>query len=106
MATDDPIIIPLSSPGKREAIPEKTFNEIYILDLAVNSKAMNEQDSIYINLCPFDRATQDRLLTDQRELRIPFWEAVANVPEAMAAFAAVAEAVPALISYLEKKNQA
>jgi hypothetical protein len=75
------ITIPIDTPGVREAVPAKTFEQLYIMDLAVRAHSMAEQDSIYVEYVPFDKATGDRLLTDRREIRLPLWEAVAAVPE-------------------------
>ena len=100
------ISIPLAAPGTRAAVAEKTYNQIYIMDLAINAKAMDGNDSIYAEYVPFDKDTGDRLLTDRREVRVPFWEAVAAIPSAAAAFAAVAGCLPDLIAYAEAKAAA
>lgn len=100
------IIIPLAVKGVREAIETKEFSEAYIMDLSVRAHGMDASDQIYLEIVPFDKATGDRLLSDRREIRLPFWESVAAVPEAAAAFAAVAAAVPALIAYQEVKAAA
>lgn len=99
------ITIPIDTPGVRPAVPAKTFNELYILDLNVRAHAMSEQDTIYVEYCPFHKATGERLLTDKREIRLPLWEAVQMVPEAAQAFAAIAAAIPALVAYQKAKEE-
>ena len=81
------------------AIPSKEFSELYILDLAIRAHSMSGEDSVYLEYVPFDQATGERLLSDRREIRLPFWEIVQAVPSAAAAFAAVAAAIPDLIAY-------
>jgi hypothetical protein len=100
------ITIPLNTPAERPEVTPKTFNEIYIMDLAISARSMGEQDSIYVEYVPFDQSTGDRLLSDRREIRLPFWEIVNAVPSAAAAFAAVAAAIPDLIAYQEAKKAA
>ena len=100
------ITIPLATPATRTPVAEKTYAQIYIMDLAISAKAMDGNDSIYAEYVPFDKATGDRLLTDRREVRIPFWEAVAAIPSAAAAFAAVAGCLPDLIAYAAAKAAA
>ena len=100
------IVIPLIKPGVRAAVEPKTFNESYILYLNIHAQQMGADDFIYIEYCPFDKATGDRLTEDRRELRLPFWETVALVPEAAQAFGAVANAVPVLIAQYEAKREA
>jgi hypothetical protein len=98
------ITIPLATPAERAEVTPKTFNEIYIMDLAIAARSMGEQDSIYVEYTPYDQATGDRLLSDRREVRLPFWEIVQAVPSAGKAFAAVAACLPDLIAYQEAKN--
>ncbi len=99
------ITIPIDTPGVRPAVPAKTFNELYILDLVVRAHAANVQDSIYVEYCPFHKATGERLLTDKREIRLPLWESVEAVPEAGQAFAAIAAAILALVAYQKFKEE-
>lgn len=98
------IIIPLGETATTEAVPSKTFEQAYILDLNVRAYTGGPEDTIYINYCPFNKDTGEKLLTDQREIRLPFWETVGAVPEAEDAFAAVAAAIPALIAYQADRN--
>lgn len=100
------ITIPLSTPAERTEITPKTFNELYIMDLAISARSMNEQDSIYVEYVPFDQSTGERLLSDRREIRLPFWEIVNDVPSAAGAFAAVAAAISDLIAYQDAKQKA
>jgi hypothetical protein len=100
------ITIPLDTPAERPEVPSKTYNEIYIMDLAISARSMGEQDSIYVEYVPFDQATGDRLLSDRREVRLPFWEAVNLIPSAAAAFGAVALCLPDLIAYQAAKDAA
>lgn len=97
------ITIPLAIPVTRQPITAKTFPEIYIMDLAISARGMGEDDTIYAEYVPFDQAAGDRLLSDRREVRVPFWEAVNVIPSAAAAFAAVAACLPDLIAYQEAK---
>ena len=99
------ITIPLDTPAERPEVPSKTYNEIYIMDLAISSRSMGEQGSIYVEYVPYDQATGDRLLSDRREVRLPFWETVQAIPSAAAAFAAVATCLPDLIAYQTEKNK-
>ena len=98
------ITIPLDTPAERPEVPAKSYSEIYIMDLAISARSMGEQDSIYVEYVPFDQATGDRLLSDRREVRLSFWEAVNVIPSAAAAFAAVALCLPDLIAYQALKN--
>ena len=98
------ITIPLDTPAERPEVPAKSYSEIYIMDLAISARSMGEQDSIYVEYVPYDQATGDRLLSDRREVRLPFWEAVNAIPSAAAAFAAVALSLPDLIAYQALKN--
>ena len=100
------ITIPLDTPAERPEVPSKVYNEIYIMDLAISARSMGEQDSIYVEYVPFDQATGDRLLSDRREVRLPFWEAVNAIPSAANAFAAVALSLPDLIAYQAAKDAA
>jgi hypothetical protein len=100
------ITIPLDTPAERPEVPSKTYNEIYIMDLAISARSMGAQDSIYVEYVPFDQATGDRLLSDRREVRLPFWEAVNLIPSAADAFAAVALCLPDLIAYQAVKEAA
>jgi len=86
------------------AIPEKEFAALYIMDLVICARAMSADDSIYVEYVPFDQASGERLLSDRREIRLPFWEIVNAVPSAAAAFAAVAAAIPDLIAYQKSKE--
>jgi len=88
------------------ASPAKEFAELYILDLAIRAHAMSGDDTIYGEYCPFDKRTGERLFKERREIRLPFWEAVAAVPSVAAAFAAVAAAWPDLIAYQKRKETA
>jgi len=99
------ITIPLPSPAERSAVPAKEFASAYIMDLNVRAHQIGEQDAIYVEYVPYDKATSDRLLTDRREIRLPLWEAVQAVPEAAQAFAAIAAAIPALVAYQTKKAE-
>jgi len=94
------ITIPLDTPAERPEVPAKSYNEIYIMDLAISSR------SIYVEYVPYDQATGDRLLSDRREVRLPFWEAVQAIPSAAAAFGAVAVCLPDLIAYQAAKEAA
>jgi len=100
------ITIPLDTPAERQEVTPKTFSELYIMDLAISARSMGEQDSVYVEYVPFDQSTGDRLLSDRREIRLPFWEIVNDVPSAAAAFAAVAAAIPDLIAYQTSKDAA
>jgi hypothetical protein len=100
------ITIPLDTPAERPEVPSKVYNEIYIMDLAISARSMGEQDSIYVEYVPFDQATGDRLLSDRREVRLSFWEAVNLIPSAAEAFAAVALCLPDLIAYQAAKEAA
>ena len=100
------ITIPLDTPAERPEVPAKSYNEIYIMDLAISSRSMGAQDSIYVEYVPYDQATGDRLLSDRREVRLPFWEAVQAIPSAAAAFEAVAVSLPDLIAYQAAKEAA
>jgi len=100
------ITIPIDTPVTRPAVTAKTFNEIFILDLNVRAHSLDEQDTIYVEFCPFDKASGERLLTDKREIRVPLWAALQSVPEAEAAFAAIAAAVPALVTYQKALREA
>lgn len=93
------IAIPIDTPGVRPPVESKTFNEAYILDLNIRAHSMGTEDTVYLEICPYDKATGDRLLTDRREIRLPLWQIVEQVPEAAAAFASIAAAIPALIEY-------
>lgn len=98
--------MPLNKPGVRTAVEPKTFHESYILCMNIHAHQMGADDFIHIEYCPFDQATGDRLIADRRELRLPFWETVALIPEAAQAFMAVANAVPTLINHYEAKRAA
>jgi hypothetical protein len=88
------------------AIPEKEFAELYILDLAIRAHLISEEDTIYGEYCPYNKTTGERLLSERREIRLPFWESVAAVPSVAAAFAAVAAAWPDLIAYQQSREAA
>ena len=88
------------------AVSEKEFNELYILDLAIRAHSSNADDTIFGVYCPYNKTTGERLLSDRREIRLPFWTTVAAVPSAAAAFAAVAAAWPDLIAYQKSMGPA
>jgi hypothetical protein len=100
------ITIPLPSPAERPAVPAKEFASAYIMDLAVSARSMGAQDSIYVEYVPYDKLTGDRLLSDRREIRLPLWEAVEEIPEVATAYAAIAAAIPALVAYQAAKEAA
>jgi hypothetical protein len=100
------ITIPLSSPAERPAVPSKEFASAYIMDLAVSARSMGLQDTIYVEYTPFDKPTGDRLLSDRREIRLPLWEAVQEIPEVAVAYAAIAAAIPALVAYQAARDEA
>jgi hypothetical protein len=98
------ITIPLNNATTREAVtatPTKEFAQAYILDLVVNAKTASGNDHVRINYCPYDKESGERLLEDTRTISIPFWQTVAAVPDALAAFEAVGAAQPAMIEYQE-----
>ena len=93
------ITIPIDTPGVRPPVESKTFNEAYILDLSIRAHSMGAEDTVYLEICPYDKATGDRLLTDRREIRLPLWQVIQEIPAAATAFEAIATAIPALIEY-------
>ena len=102
------ITIPLAIAASREAVvasPAKTFAEAYILHLNVNAEHAGPNDSINIVYCPFDKESGERLMTEQREISVPFWQIMEDVPEAAAAFKAVCEALPVLIAKQEQERE-
>ena len=102
------ITIPLAIAASREAVvasPAKTFAEAYILHLNVNAEHAGPNDSINIVYCPFDKESGERLMTEQREISVPFWQVMEDVPEAAAAFKAVCEALPVLIAKQEQEHE-
>ena len=102
------ITIPLAIAASREAVvasPAKTFAEAYILHLNVNAEHAGPNDSINIVYCPFDKESGERLMTEQREISVPFWQIMEDVPEAAAAFKAVCEALPVLIAKQEQEHE-
>ena len=99
------ITIPLKDTASREAVvasPAKTFAEAYILHLNVNAENAGPNDSINIIYCPFDKESGERLMTEQREISVPFWQVMEDVPEAATAFKAVCDALPLLIANKQK----
>jgi len=99
------ITIPLKAAASREAVvaaPAKTFAEAYILHLNVNAEDAGPNDSINIIYCPFDKESGERLMTEQREISVPFWQVMEDVPEAATAFKAVCDALPLLIANKQK----
>ena len=99
------ITIPLAIAASREAVvasPAKTFAEAYILHLNVNAEHAGPNDSINIVYCPFDKESGERLMTEQREISVPFWQVMEDVPEAATAFKAVCDALPLLIAHKNK----
>jgi hypothetical protein len=101
-------IIQLSKPVSRDAViaaPAKDFSQAYIMHLNVNAEDAGPNDSINIVYCPFDKESGERLLTEQREISVPFWQIMEDVPEAAAAFKAVCEALPVLIAKQEQEHE-
>ena len=101
-------IIQLSKPVSRDAViaaPAKDFSQAYIMHLNVNAEDAGPNDSINIVYCPFDRESGERLMTEQREISVPFWQIMEDVPEAAAAFKAVCEALPVLIAKQEQERE-
>ena len=99
------ITIPLKAAASREAVvaaPAKTFAEAYILHLNVNAENAGPNDNINIVYCPFDKESGERLMTEQREISVPFWQVMEDVPEAATAFKAVCDALPLLIAHKKK----
>lgn len=97
------ITIPIETPGVRQVVTAKTFNEAFILDLSVRAHEIGASDTIYVEYCPYDKVTGERLLSDRREIRLPLWESVEMIPEAAIAFGAIAAAIPALVAYQTAK---
>jgi hypothetical protein len=100
------ITIPLDTPAERPAVPSKEFASAYIMDLAVSARSMGLQDTIYVEYTPYDKPTGDRLLSDRREIRLPLWEAIQEIPEVATAYAAIAAAIPALVAYQSARDEA
>jgi hypothetical protein len=103
------ITIPLAIAASREAVvasPAKTFSEAYILHLNVNAENAGPNDNINITYCPFDKESGERLLTEQREISVPFWQIMEEVPKAADAFKAVCDALPLLIAHKKKEKDA
>ena len=101
-------IIQLSKPVSRDAViaaPAKDFSQAYIMHLNVNAEDAGPNDSINIVYCPFDKESGERLMTEQREISVPFWQIMEDVPEAAAAFKAVCEALPVLIAKQEQEHE-
>jgi len=101
-------IIQLSKPVSRDAViaaPAKDFSQAYIMHLNVNAEDAGPNDSINIVYCPFDKESGERLMTEQREISVPFWQIMEDVPEAAAAFKAVCEALPVLIAKQEQERE-
>lgn len=102
------ITIPLAIAASREAVvasPAKTFAEAYILHLYVNAENAGPNDNINITYCPFDKESGERLLTEQREISVPFWQIMEEVPKAADAFKAVCDALPLLIAHKKKAEE-
>ena len=98
-------IIQLSKPVSRDAViaaPAKDFSQAYIMHLNVNAEDAGPNDSINIVYCPFDKESGERLMTEQREISVPFWQVMEDVPEAATAFKAVCDALPLLIAHKNK----
>jgi hypothetical protein len=72
------------------------------LKLDINALSMGEQDTIYGESVPYNPANGERLMSQRTEVRVPFWQAVEEVPSVAAAFAAVAEAWPDLVAFQEE----
>jgi hypothetical protein len=87
------------------ALAEKTFESMWILDLAIRAHSL-ESASIYINTSPFNSETGEILKSDQTPTRCDLFDAVANVPEVAQAYGAIMLAVPALAEYVEAKEAA
>ncbi len=98
------ISIPLAEKATRPAIPAKDFNETYLMDFSIRAHTMGEEDALYGEYVPYDQATGERLLSDRREVRLPFWEVVQNIPSAKAAYAAWAAAWPDIVAYQEARK--
>jgi len=97
-----PVTIQLSEPTSREAVtasPAKEFAQAYILDLVVDAKSASGNDYITVKYCPFNQASGERLLDDERSVTVPFWQVMESVPEAALAFKAVGDALPTIIAY-------
>lgn len=98
------ITITIGDPVERPAVEAKTFPDFYVLDLAINAREAGPSDSLYINGCPYHKASGERLLSDQKEARLNLWATVQKipgmedhyVPEAAAAYKAIADAIPAI----------
>jgi|TARA_B110000037_G_scaffold85349_1_gene101228 hypothetical protein len=102
------ITIPLAIAASREAVvasPAKTFAEAYILHLNVNAENAGPNDNINIVYCPFDKESGERLMTEQREISVPFWQVMEEVPKAADAFKAVCDALPLLIAHKKKAEE-
>jgi len=76
------------------------------MDLVISARSVGARDTIHIVYVPYDKESQERLLDHQREIHLPLWETVASVPEAAAAFAAIAAAVPVLVQFYDQKMAA
>ena len=102
-------IIQLSKPVSRDAViaaPAKDFSQAYIMHLNVNAEDAGPNDSINIVYCPFDKESGERLMTEQREISVPFWQVMEEVPKAADAFKAVCDALPLLIAHKKKEKDA
>ena len=102
--------IPSQEPITKEAIQEKTFNEIWIRNFATRTQGP-DQGSLYIETIAYDSATQtvdNSLVVD--EIREDMIEILQNVPEAAVVYQSFLQgmeaALPAIRDYIEQRNAA
>lgn len=98
------IVIPLGETVEVPAVPSKSFSDLYVMDLNIRAHEGGPQDSLYVEYVPYDKATGERLLTDRREIRVPLWQTINDLPEAAQSFASIATAIPALVAYQAALN--
>ena len=100
--------IPSQEPITKEAIQEKTFNEIWIRNFATRTQGP-DSGSLYIETIAYDSASQEvdnGLVVD--EIREDLIEILQNVPEAAGVYQSFLQgmeaALPAIRDYIAERN--
>lgn len=85
-----PII--LEQPVIREAVPQKTFDGLFVTNLIINCDSFS--GNAHVTYCPYNTSTGEILKEQKRTIFIDnFWECVQQVPQAANALNHVLSAI-------------
>lgn len=87
--------VPLNPPLVTDAVPSKTYDQWFFTNFQATNLTPTTGELLFTKV-PQVAATGELLLSGAVNVCVPFWAAVAALPEAAAAMTAVLAALPAI----------